>query len=531
MIKKDNKNRILILDFGSQYTQILARRVRELEIYCEIYLWNTTIEKILNFSPNGIILSGGPKSATDKNYPSVDDKIFHINIPILGICYGMQIIMNQLGGKTEKSKECEFGSIQVEITKKSSLLLKNIYDSFNSQGNPLLNVWMSHMDKVIIIPKEFDIVAQTKNCPFAIVEHKKKKIYGLQFHPEVTHTLQGKKILQRFIYNICNCHPSLWTSDKIIDNIVINIRKKVKQDKVILGLSGGVDSSVSAILLNHAIGKQLTCIFINNGLMRINEADSILSILKNKFKLKIIYIHAEKKFLQALSNVEDPEKKRKIIGNIFIEIFEETAKKSIEDIKWLAQGTIYPDVIESSSSQKDIYSYTSTIKSHHNVGGLPKKMNLKLIEPLRYLFKDEVRKIGLTLGLSKEIIYRHPFPGPGLGVRILGTIRKEYCDILRQADHILIEELFNADLYYKVSQAFTVFLPIKSVGIKGDNRHHEWIIALRIVESVDFMTAKWISLPYSFLDHVSNRIVNEIRGISRVVYDITNKPPATIEWE
>ncbi|MFB6421876.1 MAG: glutamine-hydrolyzing GMP synthase [Candidatus Malihini olakiniferum] len=520
-----HQHRILILDFGSQYTQLAARRVRELGVYCELWEWDVTEAKIREFNPNGIILSGGPKSTTEKNSPRAPEYVFKASIPVLGVCYGMQTMAVQLGGRVESSNKREFGYAQLEIKTKSALLI-DIQDSLTESGAPLIDVWMSHSDKVITIPSDFVTVASTDNCPFAIMSNEEKRFYGVQFHPEVTHTRQGRRILERFVRDICQC-DMLWIPKKIINHAVVRLREQVGNDRVILGLSGGVDSSVTAMLLHRAIGDRLTCVFVDNGLLRLNEADQVLQVLGDHFSLHIIHVAAEDRFFSELVGENDPEAKRKIIGCLFVEVFDEEASKQTE-AKWLAQGTIYPDVIESAASKTG---KANVIKSHHNVGGLPKKMKLDLVEPLKWLFKDEVRKIGLELGLPYSMLYRHPFPGPGLGVRVLGEVKKEYCDLLRRADAIFIEELHKADLYYKVSQAFTVFLPLRSVGVMGDDRKYDWVISLRAVETVDFMTADWAHLPYNFLSRVSNRIINEINGVSRVVYDISGKPPATIEWE
>ena len=472
MTENIHKHRILILDFGSQYTQLVARRVRELGVYCELWAWDVTEAQIREFNPSGIILSGGPESTTEENSPRAPQYVFEAGVPVFGVCYGMQTMAMQLGGHVEGSNEREFGYAQVEVVNDSALV-RGIEDSLTADGKPLLDVWMSHGDKVTAIPSDFVTVASTDNCPFAIMANEEKRFYGVQFHPEVTHTRQGMRMLERFVRDICQCE-ALWTPAKIIDDAVERIRQQVGDDKVILGLSGGVDSSVTA-----------------------------------------------------LKGENDPEAKRKIIGRVFVEVFDEEALK-LDDVKWLAQGTIYPDVIESAASATG---KAHVIKSHHNVGGLPKEMKMGLVEPLRELFKDEVRKIGLELGLPYDMLYRHPFPGPGLGVRVLGEVKKEYCDLLRRADAIFIEELHKADLYNKVSQAFTVFLPVRSVGVMGDGRKYDWVVSLRAVETIDFMTAHWAHLPYDFLGRVSNRIINEVNGISRVVYDISGKPPATIEWE
>ena len=525
-IEKDiHQHKILILDFGSQYTQLIARRVREIGVYCELWAWDVTEEQIKEFAPNGIILAGGPESVTEHNSPRAPEYVFNAGVPVLGICYGMQTMSQQLGGAVEISMEREFGYASVEVVKESALL-KNIEDSINSAGNSMLDVWMSHGDKVSAIPAGFSTIAKTDSCPYAIMSNEEKRFYGVQFHPEVTHTKQGLRLLENFVCNISGCEK-LWTSASIIEDAIEKMKKQVGDDQVILGLSGGVDSSVVAMLLHRAIGKQLTCVFVDNGLLRLNEGQQVMDMFGDHFGLNIIHVNAEQRFLDRLEGENDPEKKRKIIGNVFVEVFDEEASK-LENAKWLAQGTIYPDVIESAASATG---KAHVIKSHHNVGGLPEHMKMGLVEPLRELFKDEVRKIGLELGLPYDMLYRHPFPGPGLGVRILGEVKKEYADLLRRADAIFIEELHAADLYNKVSQAFTVFLPVRSVGVMGDGRKYDWVVSLRAVETIDFMTAHWAHLPYDFLGKVSNRIINEIDGISRVVYDISGKPPATIEWE
>jgi GMP synthase (glutamine-hydrolysing) len=525
MTENIHKHRILILDFGSQYTQLLARRVRELGVYCELWAWDVTEAQIREFNPNGIILSGGPESTTEHNSPRAPEYVFTAGVPVLGVCYGMQTMAMQLGGHVEGSSEREFGYAQVEVLT-DSVLLRGLSDSQHSNGHSVLDVWMSHGDKVTAIPSDFITVASTDTCPFAVMANEEKRFYGVQFHPEVTHTHQGQSILQRFVIDICQCE-ALWTSAKIIEDAVSRLREQIGNDQVILGLSGGVDSSVTALLLHRAIGERLTCVFVDNGLLRLNEADQVMEMFGDRFGLNIIHVNAEDRFLSELAGVDDPEAKRKVIGRVFVEVFDEQASKQ-DEVKWLAQGTIYPDVIESAASATG---KAHVIKSHHNVGGLPKEMKLGLVEPLKELFKDEVRKIGLELGLPYDMLYRHPFPGPGLGVRVLGEVKKEYCDLLRRADAIFIEELHKADLYNKVSQAFTVFLPVRSVGVMGDGRKYDWVVSLRAVETIDFMTAHWAHLPYDFLGRVSNRIINEVNGISRVVYDISGKPPATIEWE
>jgi len=518
-------DRILILDFGSQYTQLIARRVRELGVYCEIYPYDIDVDRISAFLPRGIILSGGPESTIADDTPQAPLAILDLNVPILGICYGMQTLAKQLGGKVENVGHSEFGYAQVRARGHTDLL-RDIQDHVTHEGHGMLDVWMSHGDRVAEMPPGFKLMCSTDAAPIAGMANEERRIYGLQFHPEVTHTRQGAQILGRFIHDICQCGAD-WTPENIIDNSVQAVREQVGDGHVILGLSGGVDSSVVAALLHKAIGDQLTCIFVDNGLLRYQEGDQVMDTFARHMGVKVIRIDAEERFLGRLAGVTDPEQKRKHIGNLFIEIFEEEARKQ-NDAAFLAQGTIYPDVIESAGASTG---KAHLIKSHHNVGGLPDDMKLELVEPLRELFKDEVRKIGVELGLPHEMVYRHPFPGPGLGVRILGEVKKEYADLLRLADHIFIEELWKHDLYEKTSQAFTVFLPVKSVGVTGDGRRYDYVVALRAVETIDFMTARWAHLPYEFLDHVARRIMNEISGISRVTYDISGKPPGTIEWE
>ncbi|MDQ7076221.1 MAG: glutamine-hydrolyzing GMP synthase [Gammaproteobacteria bacterium] len=517
--------RLLILDFGSQYTQLIARRVREAGVYCELYAYDCGSEAIRDFKPSGIILSGGPESVSLEDSPRAEPIVFELGVPVLGICYGMQTMAEQLGGTVSSSDKREFGYAQVRARGHSDLL-REIEDHVTAEGYGLLDVWMSHGDKVTELPEGFKVIASTESAPIAGIADESRSFYGLQFHPEVTHTKQGERIIERFAHDICGCE-SLWTAENIIHDGIERVVQQVGSDEVILGLSGGVDSSVVAAMLHRAIGKQLTCVFVDNGLLRYQEGDAVMAMFAKNMGVKVIRVDAEARFLAALAGESDPEKKRKIIGNLFVEIFEEEAAK-LPSAKWLAQGTIYPDVIESAGAKTG---KAHLIKSHHNVGGLPENMTLKLVEPLRELFKDEVRRIGLELGLPYDMVYRHPFPGPGLGVRILGEVKKEYADLLRLADHIFIEELYSHDLYHKVSQAFTVFLPVKSVGVTGDGRRYQYVIALRAVETIDFMTARWAHLPYDFLDLVCRRIVNEIDGISRVVYDITGKPPGTIEWE
>ncbi len=520
-----HSERILILDFGSQYTQLIARRVREAGVYCELHPWDLSSEQIRDFNPKGIILSGGPQSVHEEATPRAADLVFGLGVPVLGICYGLQTMAAQLGGEVEPSAHREYGYAQIRA-RGHSRLLKDIEDHTSPEGYGLLDVWMSHGDRVNQLPPGFVAICESDNAPLAGIADETRGFYGLQFHPEVTHTRQGQRIIERFLHDICGC-SRLWTAENIIEDSLKQIRAQVGDDEVLLGLSGGVDSSVVAALLHRAIGKQLTCVFVDNGLLRLHEGDQVMTTFAQHMGVKVIRVDAEQRFLDNLSGVSDPEQKRKIIGKTFIEIFEEESEK-LPNVKWLAQGTIYPDVIESAGAKSG---KAKVIKSHHNVGGLPDYMKLKLVEPLRELFKDEVRKLGLELGLPSEMVHRHPFPGPGLGVRILGEVHKEFADTLRLADHIFIEELVNYGLYEKTSQAFTVFLPVKSVGVVGDNRQYEHVVALRAVETVDFMTARWAHLPYDFLDHVTRRICNEVRGISRVVYDITGKPPGTIEWE
>lgn len=517
--------RILILDFGSQYTQLIARRVREAGVYCEIHSYDIEPDEVQAFKPNGVILSGGPESVKQAPHIRAPQAVFELGVPLLGICYGMQTMAAQLGGAVDASHHREYGYAQVRA-RGHSVLLKNIEDHVSPEGYGLLDVWMSHGDRVESLPAGFKVIASTDNAPIAGMADETRRFYGLQFHPEVTHTAQGERIINRFVHDICGC-KRWWTPENIIEDSIQSVREQVAGDEVLLGLSGGVDSSVVAALLHRAIGEQLTCVFVDNGLLRLNEAQQVMATFAEHMGVKVIHVNAEARFLEALQGVSDPEKKRKIIGNLFIEVFEEEAAK-LTNVQWLAQGTIYPDVIESAGAKSG---KAQVIKSHHNVGGLPEHMKLKLVEPLRELFKDEVRKLGVELGLPSAMVYRHPFPGPGLGVRILGEIHKEYADILRQADAIFIEELRNSGWYDKVSQAFAVFLPVKSVGVTGDARHYEYVVALRAVQTIDFMTARWAQLPYELLDKLSHRIINEVKGISRVAYDISGKPPATIEWE
>ena len=515
--KRKEIDTILVLDFGSQYTQLIARRVRESNVYSEILPWDIDEDKIKSMSPKGIILSGGPDSVTNIFTPRVPKIVFELNIPILGICYGMQTLAEQMGGQVISADQKEFGYAELKINNESVLF---------SDLQKSLNVWMSHGDQVQDLPDDFELVASTETAPIAAMQHNSKPIYALQFHPEVTHTEDGKVVLDNFIFKVCNASKD-WKMDDLISNRIDEIKKQVKDNKVLLGLSGGVDSSVTAALLHQAIGNKLVCVFVDNGLLRKGEAEEVMETFKENMNLNVIKSDSEEVFLRHLKGIHDPEQKRKIIGRTFIDVFDTEATK-LKDTRFLAQGTIYPDVIESSGSESK---EARVIKSHHNVGGLPDEMKMELVEPLRDLFKDEVRKMGVELGLAPEMLNRHPFPGPGLGVRILGEITKEKTSILKEADHIFIQELIKADLYNKVSQAFAVYLPIKSVGVVGDERRYAEVIGLRAVETVDFMTARWAHLPYEFLEHVSNRIVNEIEEVSRVVYDISSKPPATIEWE
>ena len=520
-----HKHRILILDFGSQYTQLIARRVREVGVFSEIHPWDMSDDEIQSFNPSGIILSGGPESVTAEGSPRAPELVFELNVPVLGICYGMQTMAVQMGGAVEGSDHSEFGYAQIRRTHNGGLL-HDISDHVNESGELLLDVWMSHGDKVSQLPSGFELIAATDSCPIAGMAHCDEPWFGIQFHPEVTHTLQGERIFQHFVLEICGCE-ALWTPANIVEDAIERVRAQVGTDHVLLGLSGGVDSSVVAALLHKAIGEQLTCVFVDNGLLRLHEGDQVMDMFARNMGVKVIRADAEELFLSKLEGVADPEAKRKIIGNTFIDVFDAEASK-ISNVKWLAQGTIYPDVIESAGAKTG---KAHVIKSHHNVGGLPEDMALGLVEPLRELFKDEVRRIGLELGLPRDMVFRHPFPGPGLGVRILGEVKKEYAELLRRADAIFIEELRRSGWYDKTSQAFAVFLPVKSVGVVGDGRRYEWVIAIRAVQTVDFMTARWAHLPYELLETVSNRIINEISGISRVTYDISGKPPATIEWE
>ena len=537
-------SKILILDFGSQVTQLIARRVRDSGVFSEVHPYDVSDEFIRNSGAAGIILSGGPSSVTEGDTPRAPQAVFELGVPVLGICYGMQTMAAQLGGKVENGAVREFGYAEVRA-RGHTALLKDINDFVTPEGHGMLKVWMSHGDKVIDLPSGFKLMASTDSCPIAGMADEARHLYAVQFHPEVTHTIQGAAILGRFVHEICGC-KSDWNMPDYVTEAIESIRKQVGSDEVILGLSGGVDSSVAAALIHRAIGDQLTCVFVDHGLLRLNEGQMVMDMFAKNLGVKVIHVDATDQFMDQLAGVSDPEAKRKIIGREFVEVFQVEAGKR-KNAKWLAQGTIYPDVIESAGKGKK---GTHTIKSHHNVGGLPETLNLKLLEPLRDLFKDEVRKLGLALGLPHDMVYRHPFPGPGLGVRILGEVKKEFADLLRRADAIFIEELrnttiplsqelasgepaghFHKNWYEATSQAFAVFLPVKSVGVMGDGRTYEYVVALRAVQTQDFMTAHWAHLPHELLGRVSNRIINEVRGINRVVYDISGKPPATIEWE
>ena len=517
--------KILILDFGSQVTQLIARRVREQQVYCELHPFDVSEDFIRSFAPQGIILSGGPNSvyeALDWKAPQV---VFELGVPVLGICYGMQTMAQQLGGKVESSGKREFGFAEVRA-RGHSRLFNGIQDRTNAEGHGLLEVWMSHGDKVTELPDGFKVIGSSESCPVAAMADEARRFYAVQFHPEVTHTIKGKAMIERFVHDICGCGHD-WNMPDYVNEAIAKVRAQVGSEEVILGLSGGVDSSVVAALLHRAIGDQLTCVFVDNGLLRLNEGEQVMQTFARNLGVKVIHVDATEQFMGHLKGVSDPEQKRKIIGREFVEVFQTEAAK-LPNARWLAQGTIYPDVIESAGAKTG---KAHAIKSHHNVGGLPETLNLKLLEPLRELFKDEVRELGIALGLPHEMVYRHPFPGPGLGVRILGEVKKEFADLLRRADAIFIDELRAADWYDKTSQAFAVFLPVRSVGVMGDGRTYEYVVALRAVQTQDFMTAHWAELPHSLLGKVSNRIINEVRGINRVVYDISGKPPATIEWE
>ncbi len=517
-------HRILILDFGAQYTQLIARRVREIGVYCEILPWDCGDDAVRRFGARGIVLSGGPESVGGEKSPGAPGAVFELGVPVLGICYGMQTMAAQLGGRVEPSAHREFGYASVRRTG-TSRLLDGIIDE-GAADPALLDVWMSHGDRVEALPPGFTAIAATANAPLAAMADDARRYYGVQFHPEVTHTRAGHAILERFVRGICGC-DALWDAGHIVEDAISRVREQVGGDGVLLGLSGGVDSSVVAALLHRAIGDQLTCVFVDHGLLRLGEGDQVMETFAAHLGIRVIRVDAAHRFFSALEGEEDPERKRKVIGGLFIDVFEEESKR-LDGVRWLAQGTIYPDVIESAGAKTG---KAHVIKSHHNVGGLPERMHLKLLEPLRELFKDEVRRIGLELGLPREMVFRHPFPGPGLGVRILGRVTREAADLLRRADAIFIEELRAHDLYDRVAQAMAIFLPVRSVAVMGDGRRYDWVIALRAVETVDFMTAHWARLPYEFLDLVARRIVNEVNGVSRVVYDVSGKPPATIEWE
>jgi GMP synthase (glutamine-hydrolysing) len=517
--------RILILDFGAQYSQLIARRVREAHVYCELHPHDASDAFVRDFKPRGVILSGGPASVYEEETPRAPGAVWDLGVPVLGICYGMQTMAAQLGGKVEGAKLREFGYAEVRA-RGHSKLFEGIQDRANAEGHGLLDVWMSHGDKVIGMPAGFKLIASSEACPIAGMADESRGFYGVQFHPEVTHTRQGTAILRRFVYDICGCRGD-WNMGDYITEAVERIRAQVGKEEVILGLSGGVDSSVAAALIHRAIGDQLTCIFVDTGLLRKNEAQQVMETFARHLGVRVDMVDASKRFMQALEGVEDPEEKRRIIGREFVEVFQAEAAR-LPNAKWLAQGTIYPDVIESAGARTK---KARTIKSHHNVGGLPETLHLKLLEPLRELFKDEVRELGLVLALPREMVFRHPFPGPGLGVRILGAVRREYADLLREADAIFIEELRAAGWYDTTAQAFAVFLPVRSVGVMGDGRTYEHVVALRAVQTTDFMTAHVAPLPQELLARVANRIINEVRGINRVVYDVSSKPPATIEWE
>ncbi len=515
-----HSEKILILDFGSQYTQLIARRVREAHVYCELHPFDMGIEEIRAFGAKGIILSGGPKSVYEEDAPQIAEELFELGVPVLGICYGMQLMSRHFGGQVIAAGKREYGHAELLAAGKPGPLFEGFFVEGSSP------VWMSHGDHVETMPQGFETVAHTANAPVCAIQNLAKNLYGVQFHPEVNHTPRGEQLLDTFVRQICGCNGQ-WTPGKIIEDAITRIREQVGAEEVILGLSGGVDSSVAAALIHRAIGDQLTCVFVDNGLLRLGEGDQVMTTFGESLGVKVIRVDAEERFLNKLAGESDPEKKRKIIGNLFVDIFEEESKK-LANAQWLAQGTIYPDVIESAGAKTG---KAHNIKSHHNVGGLPDYMTLKLLEPLREMFKDEVRAVGEELGLPHRMVWRHPFPGPGLGVRILGEVKKEYCDILRQADAIYIEELYASGHYDKISQAFAVFLPVKSVGVMGDGRTYEYVVALRAVETKDFMTAGWYPMPYEDLARISGRIINEVKGINRVAYDISSKPPATIEWE
>ena len=511
-------DKVIILDFGSQYTQLIARRVREAGVYSEIHPCTIALDELKDLSPAAIILSGGPASVGEPDSPGIDPEIFQWGIPILGICYGMQLIAHILHGKVTPARDREYGRSELEIISDSPLWE-------GVQVKDTLTVWMSHGDTVLMPPAGFDVLAKTESIDVAAIGNKEKRIYALQFHPEVAHTEHGDKIISNFLFKIAKLSPT-WSMSSFIDSTIKNIQEQIGEDRVVCAISGGIDSTVVAVLLNKAIGKRLHCIFVDNGVLRMNEGEEVVSYLREHFDLNLKYVQASELFLGRLNGVEDPEQKRKIIGHTFIEVFEKEAK-AIAGVKWLAQGTLYPDVIESVSFKGP----SAVIKSHHNVGGLPEKMQLRLIEPLRELFKDEVRKVAVELGLPDFIVWRHPFPGPGLAIRIIGEVTKERLEILRRADKIVQSELRASDWYRKVWQGFAVLLPLKTVGVMGDERTYEHVIALRVVDSIDAMTADWSRLPSELLARISNRIINEVRGVNRVVYDISSKPPSTIEWE
>ncbi|WP_297358846.1 glutamine-hydrolyzing GMP synthase [Thauera sp.] len=517
--------KILILDFGSQVSQLIARRVREQQVYCELHPFDVSDEFVRSFGAQGVILSGGPNSVYEAEDWRAPQAVFELGVPVLGICYGMQTMASQLGGNVESSAKREFGYAEMRA-RGHSKLFTGIEDRSNAEGHGLLDVWMSHGDKVTELPPGFKVIGSNESTPIAAMADETRGFYGVQFHPEVTHTIKGREMIGRFVHDICGCGHD-WNMPDYIAEAVQKIREQVGDEDVILGLSGGVDSSVAAALIHRAIGDQLTCVFVDHGLLRLNEGKLVMEMFAGRLHAKVVHVDATEQFMGHLKGVTDPEQKRKIIGREFVEVFQAEAKK-LPNAKWLAQGTIYPDVIESGGAKSK---KAHTIKSHHNVGGLPETLGLKLLEPLRDLFKDEVRELGVALGLPHDMVYRHPFPGPGLGVRILGEVRQDFADLLRRADAIFIDELRAADWYDKTSQAFAVFLPVKSVGVMGDGRTYEYVVALRAVQTQDFMTAHWAELPHSLLGKVSNRIINEVRGINRVVYDISGKPPATIEWE
>jgi GMP synthase (glutamine-hydrolysing) len=524
-------DKILILDFGAQYTQLIARRLRETHVYCEIHPHDVDVAFVRSFAPKGIILSGGPNSVTESHTPRAPQAVFELGVPVLGICYGMQTMAAQLGGRVELGKVREFGYAEVRA-RGHSPLLRDLEDRRNDAGHGLLDVWMSHGDKVAELPRGFTLIGSSEACAIAAMADESRNLYGVQFHPEVTHTRQGKAILARFAHDICGCGED-WNMHDYVPEAVERIRAQVGDDEVLLGLSGGVDSSVAAALIHRAIGDRLTCVFVDHGLLRQSEAEQVMDTFARNLGVRVVHVDASEAFMAALAGVDDPEAKRKVIGRLFVEVFQREAEK-LPRVKWLAQGTIYPDVIESAGAATK---KAHTIKSHHNVGGLPETLHLKLLEPLRELFKDEVRELGLEVGLPREMVYRHPFPGPGLGVRILGEVKREWADLLRRADAIFIDELRAArdadgtSWYDRTAQAFAVFLPIRSVGVMGDGRTYEHAVALRAVQTTDFMTAHWAHLPHELIARISNRITNEVRGINRVVYDVSSKPPATIEWE